>query len=82
VQLGDEKVGVEANTLVAIPAGTEHAVFNPGDAEVRAVFFTTPGGLEEFFAGLSRLLASAESKPEDFAQLFQATGIGFTSPLE
>ena len=77
IQLGAEMIAVKANTLIAIPAGTEHAVFNTGDAQVRAVFFTTPGGLEAFFEGLSKLLDSPESKPEDFTKLFEATGTTF-----
>jgi mannose-6-phosphate isomerase-like protein (cupin superfamily) len=79
VQLGDKTVDVDANTLVAIPAGTEHAISNIGNAPVLALFFTTPGGLEEFFDGLSRLMASSESSPDQFAQLFEAKGITFTN---
>jgi mannose-6-phosphate isomerase-like protein (cupin superfamily) len=79
VQIDSERIAIKANTIIAIPAGTEHAVFNTSDTNVRAIFFTTPGGLEEFFEGLNKLLASPESKPEDFAQLNQATGITFTS---
>jgi len=77
VQLGTEKLTIKANTLIAIPAGTEHAVFNRGNALVRAVFFTTPGGLETFFEGLSKLLQSPESKPADFTKLFETTGTTF-----
>jgi mannose-6-phosphate isomerase-like protein (cupin superfamily) len=77
VQLGAEMVAIKANTLIAIPAGTEHAVFNTGDTQVRAVFFTTPGGLEAFFEGLSKLLESPEAKPADFANLFERTGTTF-----
>jgi mannose-6-phosphate isomerase-like protein (cupin superfamily) len=79
VRLGAEMVVVKANTLIAIPAGTEHAVFNKGNAQVRAVFFTTPGGLEAFFEGLSKLLGSPESRPEDFAKLSETTGTTFTN---
>lgn len=78
VQLGSEAVAIEANSLVGIPAGTEHAVSNVGDRPVRALFFTMPGGLEEFFEGISRLLASPESEPGDFARLFESTGTRLT----
>jgi mannose-6-phosphate isomerase-like protein (cupin superfamily) len=77
IQLRGEMVAIRANTLIAIPAGTEHAVSNKGDTQVRAVFFTTPGGLEAFFEGLSKLLESPESKPADFAKLFETTGTTF-----
>jgi len=79
VQLGPERLIVKANTLIAIPAGTEHAVFHTGHALVRAVFFTTPGGLETFFQGLSKLLQSPESTPADFTKLYDATGTTFIS---
>ena len=74
LRLGDQMITVRARTLIAIPAGTEHAVFNTGDAQARAVFFTTPGGLEAFFEGASNLLGSSGSTPADFTELCEATG--------
>jgi cupin superfamily acireductone dioxygenase involved in methionine salvage len=70
-------ITVRNRTLIAIPAGTEHAVFNTGDAQVRAVFFTTPGGLEAFFEGASNLLGSPEGAPAEFTKLYEATGTTF-----
>ena len=77
IQLGTERLIIKANTLLAIPAGTEHAVFHTGNALVRAVFFTTPGGPETFFEGLSKLLQAPERGPADFTKLFETTGTTF-----
>jgi mannose-6-phosphate isomerase-like protein (cupin superfamily) len=79
VQIGDKTVAVAANSVIAIPSGVEHAVFNTSGSEVRALFFTTPAGLEEFFEGLSRLLASPDSNHEAIAGLMKEKGITFTT---
>lgn len=77
VRMGDSLIEISAGTVVAIPAGTLHEVTNASDAPVRSVIFTTPGGLEHFFAGLDGLLRSSDSKPGDFAELFASTGTSF-----
>jgi mannose-6-phosphate isomerase-like protein (cupin superfamily) len=74
LRLGTKMINVKAKTLIAIPAGTEHAVFNTGPKVAGAVYFTTPGGLEAFFEGVSNLLGSLESEPADFIKLYKATG--------
>ncbi len=77
VSLGAEVVVARAHTLVAIPAGTEHAVRNAGDTDAGSVFFTTPGGLENFFAGLAELVAAGGGTPEERARFFESTGTTF-----
>ena len=77
VRLGSEKARIEPSTVVAIPAGTLHELVNTGDTEVRSLFFTTPGGLEDFFAGIDGLNRSSESTSADFARLFESTGTRF-----
>ncbi len=77
VALDGTPVAARANTLVAIPAGTLHAVRNPTSAPIRSVFFTTPGGLEAFFAGLAELVAAGGGTAEERARLFESTGTSF-----
>ncbi len=76
VLLGGRQIPVAAGSIVAIPAGTLHELRNAADTSVRSIFFAIPGGLEDFFAGTSDLLASG-AKPADFAALFERTGTVF-----
>ena len=74
VRLDDRLIETKARTLVAIPAGTLHEVRNGGTSVIQSVFFTTPGGLEHFFAGMAALIATSDPRPEDFARLFEESG--------
>lgn len=78
VLLGERRIPIASGTVVAIPAGTLHEVKNASNASVRSLFFTMPGGLEHFFAGMDRLLRSGGG-PQEFAELFSRTGTSFPS---
>ena len=74
VSLGGQTITTRACSLVAIPAGTVHEVRNGGQEPVKSIFFTTPGGLEQFFAAVAALVASGTARPEDFARAFSESG--------
>lgn len=80
VRLGDRRIPVAAGSIVSIPAGTLHEVTNAGSSKVRSIFFTMPGGLEEFFAGLDEL-ARRGAGPLEFGALFERTGTSFPQGL-
>ncbi len=79
VQLGTHRRPIAPGSIVAIPAGTIHEVANIGTEKARSLFFTMPGGLEDFFTGLADL-ARAKAPPEQFAALFERTGTSFPRP--
>lgn len=48
-QLGDREVEVTAGSLVFVPRGTSHTVWNSGDRPVRGLILISPGNAEHVF---------------------------------
>lgn len=47
--LGDREISVTSGSLVFVPRGTAHAVWNSGDAPVRGLLVISPGDAEHSF---------------------------------
>ncbi len=47
--LGDREIPVEPGTLVFVPRGTPHTVWNSGDELVRGIIVISPGDAEHIF---------------------------------
>jgi quercetin dioxygenase-like cupin family protein len=48
-QLGDEKITAETGSLVFVPRGTVHTVWNPGSEPVRGLILISPANGEHEF---------------------------------
>lgn len=53
--------------LLFVPAGIPHAFGNPGAGPARMLFQSAPGGHEEYFVELTRLLADSAGHPDPAA---------------
>ena len=63
MRLGDEELLAEAGTFVCVPPGTVHAFSNPGDAPVRFLNFSSPGGFERYMRDLAAAAAERPGEP-------------------
>jgi mannose-6-phosphate isomerase-like protein (cupin superfamily) len=48
-RLGDREIPVEAGTMVFVPRGKPHTVWNSGDNPVRGLIIISPGDAEHVF---------------------------------
>jgi quercetin dioxygenase-like cupin family protein len=48
-QLGDREVHVPAGSLVFVPRGTPHTVWNSGEEPIRGLILVSPGDAEHVF---------------------------------
>lgn len=73
LQLGDERVFLQAGDFAWMPRGVPHGFSCAGDDVVRAVALALPGGLERMFQEQAGYLASAADRPDrpDRAELEQ-----------
>ena len=62
--VGDEVVYAETGAMIFKPRGQWHAVWNPDDAPARILEIITPGGMEDLFELMPKLLAEAGSAAE------------------
>lgn len=63
VQIGDEIATVEPGAMVVKPRGVFHAFWNAGGRPVRFLEVISPGGFEEYFAELARIIP-ADGPPD------------------
>lgn len=63
VQVGEEVVTVSSGGLVVKPRGIFHAFWNASDQPVRFLEVISPGGFENYFAELARLIP-ADGQPD------------------
>jgi oxalate decarboxylase/phosphoglucose isomerase-like protein (cupin superfamily) len=71
------------NSIVAIPAGSEHTIRNESDAQARAFVVFSPGGeMERFAREAGALAASGRPTSEEIMTLAHAHGIEITRPLD
>lgn len=76
--VGDEVVYAETGAMIFKPRGQWHAVWNPDDAPARILEIITPGGMEDLFELMPKLLAEAGSAAESVAARVEADfGIEF-----
>lgn len=63
VQVGDEVATLGPGEIVVKPRGVFHAFWNAGEEPVRFLEVISPGGFEEYFAELARLIP-ADGPPD------------------
>jgi mannose-6-phosphate isomerase-like protein (cupin superfamily) len=49
IRLADQRVMVEAGSVVHLPKNIPHAIRNPGQTPARYLFMTIPAGLDQWF---------------------------------
>lgn len=56
VQIGNEVVTAGPGEIVVKPRGSFHTFWNTGDAPVRFLEVISPGGFEQYFIDLARII--------------------------
>jgi quercetin dioxygenase-like cupin family protein len=63
IQVGGDTITASADDFVYLPRGIAHSFKNTGDGCAKAVVFTTPAGLEGFFAEVFEPVADRSATP-------------------
>jgi quercetin dioxygenase-like cupin family protein len=63
VQIGDETATAHAGEIIVKPRGSFHAFWNVGEQPVRFLEVISPGGFEEYFEELGRIIP-ADGPPD------------------
>ena len=73
--LGDEVVVADTGDFAFKPRDQWHTFWNAGDEPCRILEIISPGGFERYFEEMGELLASAEFRHEQLAELGQRYGL-------
>jgi quercetin dioxygenase-like cupin family protein len=73
-QLGHERITAPADTVVHMPAGVPHAVWNAGPTPTRFIGTFSPGGFEQYLCALLELAKSNPGNERDLRPLIAKVG--------
>ena len=77
VRVGDDTRDAGPGTFVCVPPGTLHTFANDGDAPVRFLNLSTPGGWERYMRDLAEELETGRPPAEVFARLSERHDVAF-----
>jgi quercetin dioxygenase-like cupin family protein len=82
VELGDERIELEAGDCLIMPPGIPHRFANLSDGPVRAVGTVAPVGIEKMFAEEEAYFASLDGPPDPMriAEILQPYGVKVFGP--